>query len=60
MSNTDIRDYAQKHNIFLWQVASELGISESTFTRKLRYELTEAEKEHIIHIIDVLSGSKEQ
>ncbi|WP_294412707.1 hypothetical protein [uncultured Ruminococcus sp.] len=60
MSNTDIRDYARKHGVFLWQVAAKLEQSESTLTRKLRYELTKAEKKHIIHIIDVLSGSKEQ
>jgi len=60
MANQDIRDYAQEHGIFLWQIATVLGKSETTLTRKLRFEMSEAEKQRIIHIIDELFNSKAQ
>lgn len=44
MNNTDIRKYAKTHGVRLWQIADELGISEITMSRKLRYELSEDEK----------------
>ncbi|WP_196231554.1 hypothetical protein [Ruminococcus flavefaciens] len=57
MANKEIRDYAKEHGIFLWQIATALEKSESSLTRMLRVELPLAEKQRILHIIDVLSGS---
>ena len=42
--NVDIRTSAIKSNVFLWEIANELGISEPTITRKLRAELSAEEK----------------
>lgn len=55
MNNTDIRKYAKSHGVRLWQIADELGISEITMSRKLRYELSEDEKQKILEIIDELA-----
>ncbi len=55
MNNTDIRKYAKTHGVRLWQIADELGISEITMSRKLRYELSEDEKQKILEIIDELA-----
>ncbi len=52
MNNTDIRKYAKSHGVRLWQIADELGISEITMSRKLRYELSEDEKQKILEIIN--------
>lgn len=55
MNNTDIRKYAKTHGVRLWQIADELGISEITMSRKLRYELSEEEKQKILEIINELA-----
>ena len=55
MCNKDVREYAKKHNVKLWQIASKLGINDGNFSRKLRVELTEDKKQEIYKIIDELS-----
>lgn len=56
MCNKDIREYAQKHNVKLWQIASALHINDGNFSRKLRVELTEDKKQEIRNIIDELAN----
>lgn len=58
MSNTDVRTYAKQRGIFLYLIAEKLGISEGTFIRKLRKELTEQEKTEIYEIVDKLAAEK--
>lgn len=55
MNNADIRFKAQSIGVKLWQIADELGLNDGNFSRKLRKELPDAEKEKIMHIIDKLS-----
>lgn len=59
MCNTDLRRKAKEKGVFFWQIAAELGISEPTMTRRLRFELPEQEKQKFMSIIDKLSASKE-
>ena len=51
MKNKDVREYAKKAGVMLWQIAYELGMTDGTFSRKLRRELPDAEKEKIRQII---------
>lgn len=53
--NQDIKQAAKKSGVKLWKIAEELGITDSAFSRKLRYELTEDEKSQIKRIIEKLS-----
>ena len=55
MCNKDIREYAQMHNVKLWQIANALRINDGNFSRKLRVELTEDKKQEIRKIIDELA-----
>lgn len=55
MSNQEIRNAAGGKGLRLWQVAEALGMNESAFSRKLRKELPQAEKEKILSIIDDLA-----
>ena len=59
MTNTEIRDQAKALNVKLWQIADCLGVTDSTFSRKLRKELPEPEKSRILEIIENLSKQKE-
>lgn len=51
MVNTEIKDMAKKYNVKLWQIADELSITDTLFSKKLRKELSNEEKKKIISII---------
>lgn len=55
MSNTEIRVKATKCGVKMWQLADKLGIHEGTFSRKLRHELPEEEKQKILALIDEIA-----
>lgn len=55
MSNQDIRCTAAGAEVKLWQIADALGIADCNFSRKLRKELPQDEKEKIFSIIRDLS-----
>lgn len=58
MANLEIRRTAAAAGVKLWQVADELGIADSSFSRKLRKELPAAEQEKILGIIKELEAAK--
>lgn len=58
MANQDIRQYAKKAGVRLWEVAEFLGVSDPTMTRKLRHELNDSEKSRIMSIIDELAKKR--
>jgi len=55
LRNSDLRQEAKAAGVFLYQIANAMGVSEPTITRKLRFELSEHEKQHILSIIKSLS-----
>ena len=55
MKNVDIRNAAGSHGLKLWQIADALGMSDSVFSRKLRKELPQEEKEKILAVIEKLA-----
>lgn len=55
LANQTVRDYAKKHGVPMWLLASELQISECTIGRRLRTELPQAEQKRWIEAIDVLA-----
>lgn len=56
MRNKDIRQAITSANVYYWQVADKLGIQDGTFSRKLRHELSEEEKQKIRQAIEELKG----
>lgn len=53
--NEEIKIAAKNAGVYLWEVAEQLGIGNSAFSVKLRYELSPEEKEKILGIIDDIS-----
>lgn len=51
MQNKDIREEAARSRVYLWEIASALGITDSHFSRKLRREMSEEQKARIRAII---------
>lgn len=60
MANEDIREKLNISNIKYWQVANKYGISDGNFSRKLRKELSNTEKEKIFNIINELSKKENE
>ena len=58
MRNLEIRESIKKSKIKMWEVAECYGISDSSFSRMLRYELTKEQKLKIKKIIDFLRKEK--
>lgn len=58
MANRDIKLRAAGLGVRLWEIAKELEIADSNFSRKLRRELPAEEKEKIFSIIDRLAAEK--
>lgn len=58
MSNIEIRRRAAGAGVRLWQVAEELGLADSSLSRKLRHELPAEEKQKILEIIERLKEER--
>lgn len=59
MRNKEIREAAKQSGIRLWQIAERLGVNDGNFSRKLRRELPQEEREKIMGIIAELEREKE-
>lgn len=55
MNNADIRQAAKAAGVRLYQIAAEIGLNDGNFSRRLRRELPDEEKQRIFEIIDRLS-----
>lgn len=55
MANIDVREAANRFGVKLWQIADAMGIADSNFSRKLRKELPQNEKDRIFSIINQLA-----
>ena len=58
MHNLDIRQAAKTAGIRLYQIAAEIGLNDGNFSRRLRYELPDAEKQKIFEIIERISTER--
>ena len=54
--NETVREAIKKSRLYQWQIAEKIGISEFTFTRWLRSELSDERKELILKAIAELSA----
>ena len=54
MKNQDIRRAAQNAGVKLWRIADALGITDASFSRVLRKELSDEKKAEIFGIIEKL------
>jgi len=60
MANMDLRQAVNSNGLKLWQIANKLSLTDGNLSRKLRYELSTAEKKKIFKIISELKkGEKE-
>ena len=55
MNNLDIRQAAKAAGVHLYEVAAVYGVNDGNFSRKLRWELPDEEKQRVMEIIKNLS-----
>lgn len=55
MRNQEIRETAKQKGVRLWMVAEKLGITDATFSRKLRKPFSTEERTRVLAIIDELA-----
>lgn len=58
LANRDVRQAVEDANLYLWQVADEIGVTDSTFSRKLRREMDDSEKATIFQAIEKLKKDR--
>ena len=58
--NNDVRDAVADEGFCLWQLATELGLSDGALSRKLRTELTASEKEMCFKAVERMKKQRER
>lgn len=57
--NLDVRAAAKSAGVYLWEIADKLGVSEPTFIRCLRKELSEDMKAKLLKAIEEIKREHE-
>ncbi len=57
-TNKEIRHAAKAAGVLYWEIAEKLGIQDSAFSRKLRKELPQDERDKILGIINELAAER--
>ena len=60
MTNEAIRRRARERGVFLWELAARVGVTDSTFSRKLRSEFSPEERERVLRVIGEIASEKEE
>jgi len=60
IKNLDIRAEAKVMGVRLWEIADQMGLMDCNFSRKLRKELSNTEKEQIRQIIAQLGRRNDE
>lgn len=58
LANRDIRQAAEDAGLYLWQVAEEIGVTDCTFSKYLRKELSDEKKATIFQAIEKLKKDR--
>jgi len=57
MNNRELREYAAGKKVKLWQVAEKFGVSDVTFSKKLRHELSKEDAEKFKVYVDEIASN---
>ena len=60
LSNQEIRDYARRNGVFLWELAARCGVNDGNFSRKLRQEFPPEERRRLMTMVDEIASDKRQ
>lgn len=60
VNNQELRDYARRNGVFLWELAARCGVNDGNFSRKLRKELPLEERRHLMALVEEIALEKRQ
>lgn len=55
-TNRDLKELAKSRGVYLYEIACKLGITAEALNRRLRKELTDAQRAEIIALIDEIAA----
>lgn len=58
MTNAKVREAAKAAGVRLWEIAERYGLNDGNFSRKLRRELSDDERERVLSIIDSIAKER--
>lgn len=58
MANDDLRLYARRNCVFLYEVAERLGCNDANLSRKLRKPFTEEMRNKFMKAVDEIANSR--
>ena len=58
LTKAEIKQLAKNAGIYMWQIAEKLEITDSTFSRKLRRPLSEADTAKVLAAIEQLAAEQ--
>ena len=56
--NIAVREAADKHGLYMYQIAQIMGISESALVKKMRFEWSKEEQDRVIALIEAYEDKK--
>ena len=59
MNNQELRKLAAEKDVKLWQIADEIEIADTTFSKWMRKELSEDKKKRVYEAIHAISTKQE-
>lgn len=60
MTNAEIRAMLKDEKIPYWRIGDKLGVHENTVIRRMRHELSQAEKQNFIKAIDEIKSENKE
>ena len=58
-TNAEVRNYARKKHVLMWEIAQEMGIAEQTLYRYFRTPFKQERKQQITESIDAVAKRHE-
>ncbi len=58
MKNKELREYAKKKKVKLWEIGEKLGKDDCNFSRYLRHERTREELDKLMKIVDEIAAER--
>lgn len=59
MANKELRSLIKNEGFYLWQIADEMNIHETTLVKKLRKELSDGQRAEIMSAVEQLRSSRD-
>lgn len=58
LANEYVKSLAKESGVYLWEIAKQLQLADSSFSRKLRNELSDNDRARVISIIESIKSKR--